>query len=281
MLAHVHAAAGRYELAEQSALAAVQARESLDGFLLLAVTTMRLNRLNDSIGWLEKAARRRPDHAEIYRILGLDYTLGGMLPEAEQAFRRTVELAPANWEHHYLRGRALFELGRTAESRNCLLEAVRLNALSPRAWTALGQAQEKLGDLGPAEDSYRRALRVCGAGRDCAWPLLQIGFLHGVQSGPAAAIPYYRRAVETRPDWARTHFHLGKALAAEEDLAAARQELERAVELDAAQPEYHYQLATVYRRLGEAGKARAQLAQFRSLRNLETRPPAAAEVAQP
>ncbi len=272
MLAQIHAAAGRYELAWRSARAAVRLRESLDGFMLLAVSAMRLNRLNESIEWLEKAASRRPDYAEIYKVLGLDYALGGMMPEAGEAFRRAAGLAPGTWEYRYLLGRALFELGRSGESRDALLEAARLNPSSSRVWTALGQAQERLGDAAPAEASYRRALACCQGG-ECAWPLMQLGLMYSVANGAAAGVPYYEKAVAARPGWARAHYHLGKALAATEDLRAAKRELEEAVRLDAGQPEYHYQLAGVYRVLSEPAKADAELARFRRLRKPINRGP--------
>ncbi len=269
LLAQIHLQTARYELAERSAETAVRIRESLDGFLLAALATMHLGRLNDSIVWLEKAAQRDPQQPEIYRILGLDYTLGEWLPQAEQAFRKAAELGPGNWEYHYLHGRALFELRRPEEALAGFGRAVKLNDSSVKAWTALGQAQERLGEAGQAEASYRRAIAACGSGRDCAWPLLQLGFLRGIQGGPEEALPHFRRAVQARPDWARPHFHLGKTLAALEQFAAARAELEMAVELDGSRPEYHYQLAQVYRRLGEPGKATAQFASFRRLRGAQ------------
>src|SRR5256885_11187183 len=106
LLAQIYNATGRYALAERSGLAAVRVRESVDAFLALAVATMNLRKLNDSIGWLDKASKRQPANPEIYKILGLDYALGGMLRESEQAFRQAAQLAPGNWELHYLDGRA-------------------------------------------------------------------------------------------------------------------------------------------------------------------------------
>lgn len=281
LLAQIYLQTGRFDLAEQSAASATRIRESLDGLMLLATATMRLNRLNDSIGWLEKAARRRPDYPEIYKMLGLDYALGGALRESEQALRRAVELAPGNWEYQYLRGRALFELGRIQEAAASLLRAVELNRASAKAWTALGQVQERRGENDAAETSYRKALEACGAGHECAWPLLQLGFLYNVRSGPAQAAAWFRRAVAARPDWARPHFYLGKALAALDDLRGARGEFEQAVKLDESRSEYHYQLAQVYRQLGEVEKAGVQLARFRSLADLESNATPSAEFAQP
>ena len=40
LLAQIYSATGRYDLAERSALAAIRQRESLDGFMLLALATV-------------------------------------------------------------------------------------------------------------------------------------------------------------------------------------------------------------------------------------------------
>ncbi len=281
LIAQIYARTGRYELAEQSASAAIRQRESLDGFMLLAVATMRLGRLNDSISWLEQAARRYPGYGEIYKILGLDYALGGVLRESEKAFAKAVALQPGDWESHYYQGRTLFELRRFREAREALRRAVHLNGASVKGWTALGQTQERLGQVEAAETSYRQALSACEDGRECAWPLLQLGFLYRTRNVPEQALALFRRAVKVRPDWARPHFHLGKELAETGDLRAARRELEEAVKLDESRSEYHYQLALVYRWLGEAEKASTQLARFRALADLKSHVEPVPEFAQP
>src|SRR4051794_6064239 len=82
----------------------------VDALLKAARTSMRANQLNDSIASLEHAARLQPEHPEIYNVLGSVYTLGGSMREAEKAFARAVQLAPANGDYRYSHGRALFEL---------------------------------------------------------------------------------------------------------------------------------------------------------------------------
>jgi tetratricopeptide (TPR) repeat protein len=282
LLAQIYNSTGRYDLAERSARSAVRLRESLDGFLLLAVATMHSGQLNQSIGWLEKAAQRQADHPEIYKLLGLDYALGGMLRESEQAFRRSVELQPGNWELYYLQGRALYELGQLRETERILRQAIKLNPSSVKSWTALGQVQEKLYDSGSAEESYQKAVGLCGPQTsECAWPLLQLGYLTERQQGPQAAESYLRQAVAARPDWAKPHFYLGKTLAALGNLNAARTEMEAAVRLDEAKSQYHYQLALLYRQLKEPQRAKQHLERYRALVELERDKRAPAEFGSP
>ena len=270
LLAQIYNATGRYELAERSGLAAVKLRESVDALLALAVATLNQRKVNDSIEWLDKAAKRQPGNPEIYKILGLDYAMGGMLRESGQAFQRAVKLAPDNWELHYLDGRALYELEKFPDSEIALERAIERNPASVKAWTALGQVKDRLGDAASSEQTYQKAVDLCGgASRDCAWPLLELGFLASRHTGEKDAERYFRRAVETRPDWAKPHFYLGKTLAALGQLDAACTQLEDAARLEPDQSQHQYQLAQVYRRLGNVEKAEQHLARYRELVELE------------
>ncbi len=282
LLGQIYNLTGRYELAEHSALCAIRIRESVDGFMVLAVATMHLQRLNESIGWLEKAANRRPDYAEIYKTLGMLYALGGMLKESEKAFRRAVELKPEEWEFHYFEARALYELGEFQDSSKALQRAIDLNPSSPKAWTALGQVQERLYGPSAAEETYRKALELCSSrARECAWPLLQLGVLISRRVGAQEAEPYFRQAVRDRPDWAKPHFYLGKTLAALGDLIGARKTIETAVHLDGSRSEYHYQLAQVYRRLRDHEKAEQEMGRYQALTDLERKKKASADFSNP
>jgi tetratricopeptide (TPR) repeat protein len=277
LLAQIYNATGRYELAERSGLAAVKLRESVDALLALAMATLSQRKLNDSIEWLDKAAKGQPGNPEIYKILGLDYAMGGMLQESGQAFRQAVSLAPDNWELHYLNGRALYELEKFPDSETALERAIDRNPASVKAWTALGQVKDRLGDAARAEQNYRKALELCGASQDCAWPLLELGFLASRQTGEKEAELYLRRAVEARPDWAKPHFYLGKTLAALGELSAARTELEAAARIEPDLSQHQYQLAQIYRRLGNVEKAEKHLARYRELVELERKKKTPAE----
>jgi tetratricopeptide (TPR) repeat protein len=282
LLAQIYNTTARYELAERSGLAAVHIRESVDSFLVLAVATMNLRKLNESIDWLDKAAKWQPGIPEIYKVLGLDYALGGMLRESEEAFRQGAEIAPGNWELHYLEGRALYELEKFSDSEKALRRAIERNPGSVKAWTALGQTRDRLGDAVAAEQSYRKALGLCGgASYDCAWPLLELGFLASRETREREAERFYRRAVEARPDWAKPHFYLGKTLAALGQLGAACTELEAAARIEPDQSQHQYQLAQVYRRRGNLTKSEQHLARYRELAELEQKKKTPAELNVP
>ena len=164
-------------------------------------------------------------------------------------------------------GRALYELEKFQDSKAALQHAIHENLASVKAWTALGQVEDRLGNAARAEENYRKALDLCGSGsRDCAWPLFELGFLASRRSREKEAERYFRRAIEARTDWAKPHFYLGKTLAGLGQLDSARAELETAASLESDQSQYEYQLAQVYRRIGDHAKSEQHLARYREVK---------------
>src|SRR5262249_9184990 len=65
---------------------------------------------------LEKAKRREPEKASIREALGIAYPRIQRYAEAEQEFRKMLELSPADHYAHYALGRALEKQGRETEA---------------------------------------------------------------------------------------------------------------------------------------------------------------------
>ena len=65
---------------------------------------------------LEKAKRLEPEKASIREALGIAYLRIQRYEEAEQEFRKMLDLSPADHYAHYALGRALEKQGRQAEA---------------------------------------------------------------------------------------------------------------------------------------------------------------------
>ena len=65
---------------------------------------------------LEKAKRREPEKASIREALGIAYLRIQRYAEAEQEFRKMLELSPADHYAHYGLGRVLEKQGRVTEA---------------------------------------------------------------------------------------------------------------------------------------------------------------------
>ena len=69
-------------------------------------THLRKGRAAQATVALEKAKRREPDKASIREALGIAYLRIQRYEEAEQEFRKMLELSPADHYAHYALGRA-------------------------------------------------------------------------------------------------------------------------------------------------------------------------------
>jgi Flp pilus assembly protein TadD len=67
---------------------------------------------------LEKAKRREPDKASIREALGIAYFRIRRWGEAEEEFRKVLELSPVNDYAHYALGRCLEKQGRDVEANS-------------------------------------------------------------------------------------------------------------------------------------------------------------------
>jgi Flp pilus assembly protein TadD len=65
---------------------------------------------------LEKAKRREPEKASIREALGIAYLRIQRYHEAEEEFRKMLELSPADHYAHYALGRALEKQGKDTEA---------------------------------------------------------------------------------------------------------------------------------------------------------------------
>jgi Flp pilus assembly protein TadD len=79
-------------------------------------THLRKGRAAQATVALEKAKRREPEKASIREALGIAYLRIQRYAEAEQEFRKMLELSPADHYAHYALGRALEKQGRETEA---------------------------------------------------------------------------------------------------------------------------------------------------------------------
>ena len=79
-------------------------------------THLRNGRAAQATVALEKAKRREPEKASIREALGIAYLRIQRYYEAEEEFRKMLELSPADHYAHYALGRALEKQGKDTEA---------------------------------------------------------------------------------------------------------------------------------------------------------------------
>ena len=181
---------------------------------------------------------------------------------ALQLMNKIVEIDPQSARSHQLFASTYVAQQMFVEAAHEYEIALKIEPNDPELYFALGNAFFKGRKFQDAERAYARTLELnplhaeAHAMRGSA--LVQLG-------RPQEAVPEVRRALQLNPDLVSAHAILGKALAETGQLAEAVQELKLAQATD-TDGSLHYQLAGLYRKLGEPEKAKQALLASEELR---------------
>ncbi len=122
------------------------------------------------IASLQGRLREDPDNHELWYMLGLAYRDQGQLPQAQQAFRRAMELAPQNADYTaYVAEMMLLQGGRNPppEAERLLRRVLELQPGNPQARYYLATLKDMRGDHRGAVDDLIALLREAPA--DAPW----------------------------------------------------------------------------------------------------------------
>jgi Flp pilus assembly protein TadD len=208
--------------------AAAGSPDLLYGYALVALRAG----LGDEAGEaLARAARLRPDDSRIVYLSGVAWLKRRKpdLSEAEQSFRRFLELQPASPQGQLFLGYVLLKLKRSAEARALIESSVKADASAPEGFYYLGLIAQD-------EQEDARAVSI----------LEEVG----------------RRF----PSFPHAHVALGVSYMKLKDYERARRELETAVRLGPGDQKAHFNLALLYARMKETGRAQEEMRIVEELR---------------
>ena len=243
-----------------------EARAARDAFAELARLEPDVAAVHNRHGLaLEALGDLAAARAEVARALELDPELvdawvnhgrqeraAGETEASAAAFRRATELAAGRGDAWLGRGLAALDAGDLDRARPAIERARELSPESLDAALAEGDLLRAEGRLEEAANAYRLVMRdnLHHAG---GWVKLgNVLFATGERADAAFA---YRQALEGDPSLAAAHNGLGAALMGRDD-GAARVALERAAELDGADPHPLMNLALLAERSGDRAGAR-------------------------
>ncbi|HEX8163596.1 MAG TPA: tetratricopeptide repeat protein [Pyrinomonadaceae bacterium] len=234
-LADVYQAAGRVENAIPAmrlALARDPKNEAYHfryGLLLMDASAPAA-----SIIRLREAIKEFPSSARIWLALGIAQLTGGNNGDAEESFRRSLELDPQ----------------------------------SVPALGYLGTTHAERGDYAQALAFYERAIAADGK-QGVVYYLAADTMLKLPGGDGEKAERYLARAIALDPTLAAARLALAKIYERAGQWADAATHLERAVQLAPDLNEAHYHLGRVYQRLGRAEDARREMALFKERSDTE------------
>lgn len=200
---------GRREEAKESFERALELDSNApDALFNLGSCLLKLKEFAPAIERLKRSIALKPAQADAFNNLGLAYFELEEFEAAKENYLRAIELNPAYAEAHFNLGNLLASQKHHREAIQAFDRVIELNPANAKAWHNRGAAQEQLGELEAAEESYRQALAADPKYRDV---LSNLGLVMTVR-GRTEGIAILEELLEKSPDSAEEHWNLGIAL---------------------------------------------------------------------
>jgi Tfp pilus assembly protein PilF len=211
-----------------------------------------------AIAAFRNSLQLRPDFAPAWKALGVVFASQGDFESAEDAFRNACERQPALADACLYHGRSLYLLNRFQPAVNTLRTVLQREKENSEAWRLLALSLEGLGDIPPAGDAFRQAVRFNRGASPNEDPGIDYGVYLFRQGRAEEAIVPLDAAARRHPDSFRAQLELGCVQLALDRLAEAAARLERAIALEPRGARAHLLLGKVYQRLGKDREAAEQ-----------------------
>ena len=174
---------------------------------------------------------------------------------------------PKSAETHYHLGRAYYENGDYQPAVEHLTKTTELDSGFVKAWHNLGLALEALNQPDSARNCFLKAIELneAASGRS-EWPYLDYaGFLNR-RGESQQALGLLKKAQTLNEKSDQVQFEIAKAHRNLEQWEQAVSALQAAIELNSRNPDYHYVLSLICKKLGRTEQARQALLEFERLK---------------
>jgi len=294
---------GEIESARAAIAKCLKVREDYPGANLLAgeIESARGD-FGAAVEYLEKARQQDAGNVDVLSSLGLVFVGQGLFRGAATQFREVTRLRPDFAPGHFNLGLALLKLGDAPGAEKEFRQVLKLASDYEKARVELANsllAQGREGNLEKtreAVETYRRALEQSPDQPELRFNL---AFALSLLRDEQGALSEYQKVAQSKPDYPSVQFYLGyteyrlndyasaarhlrtaldhgtdnffvryclgSALLQTGDHVSAKAELEMAAKIDPKDPGPHFQLAKLYRALGDTQRAAEENNKFRNL----------------
>jgi Flp pilus assembly protein TadD len=240
----------------------------------LALALRQEGKPKESLKVYTQAAKIQKPDADQLRSVALNYVLLNDYPDAIHWLEIAASLDPKNVEVLYSLARCYYTQSQNAKAEELFLRVLQLKPDHLRAEENLGLTYEAENQTDKAESAFRAAVTMAASGPVDEWPFLDLGTFLLDHDRSKEAVPILQKATAIAAKCAACHEKLGRALEESGQVPEGVRELEKAVHLDPANPNVHFELGHAYRQAGDLDKARAEFAVSEKLRQERDKPPA-------
>jgi tetratricopeptide (TPR) repeat protein len=226
--------AGKIEQAAQLARECIDSGTvSGDAYKLLAISYFLLQRFDDYLVNMQRAAELNPADAEIHYHLGRFYYEAKDYTKAMDRFSRAVELDPDNYKASYF-----------------------------LALCKQGNSDEK-----GAAEGFRKAISIIDRKRiRYGWPFADLGDMLALKGDYEGGLSWAYRAIRNDPSLPYVHYVYARVLMNKEPTPEVEQELDKAIKLDPGYTQAYFLLGRYYTKVGDKEKAKVAYAKFNELK---------------
>jgi tetratricopeptide (TPR) repeat protein len=174
---------------------------------------------DESVHLLQHATRERPSFAEAWMALGTQEFAAGHLAQAVQAGDAVLRVAPTDAGARVLLGKVALSQGRADDAIKQAEAALKVVANSAAAKLLIADGNAKKGEIDAALEAYQAAW---GLDHGDPTPLVHASEACHAAGRDTSARAFGARATQEFPKWAPGWVALADALAAQGEMAAAR-----------------------------------------------------------
>lgn len=201
-----------------------------------------------------KAIELNPGFMAAHYNLGNSLRFQNRHREALAAYQTALKLAPDDYEIYVNIGVTLIDLGRAEEALSAFRSANELMPTAVEPLVNMGIAFDKLGDPDAAIECYRKAIQL---NPNLAEAHNNLAGILQKQGDFDAAIEHCRTALLINPNYAEAHNNLGNAFQGQGKLEAAIESFKHALSLNPDSGEAHYNLGNTHKMLRKFSEAEA------------------------
>jgi len=252
--------AGSYDRAAEEALAYAKAVgtagtesvESAQAWSVVGIAYAHLNRGDESIDALRRAAALAPREEEHWLNLTRELMELSRFPEAVREAQNGLAAIPKSYALRLRLGAAYLAAGRYTESENIFRDLVAAHDPLPLGYVGLAQVLLRTGRADDAVKELADAEKELG-------PKFLLSYFRGLAlaraAKPAEALAAFQQAVQLDPNNAEAHLNLGKTQLTLGHANEAIPTLQETLRLDPANIQAKRLLSQAYRRAGDAKNA--------------------------
>lgn len=195
-----------------------------------------------------------------WNILAVAQESLGQLAQAEEAFRKAIELNPAYAQAHYNLGNALKKQGKFDQAISAYRRALEINPTNANTYNNMGISMADLGQIDDALTAYRRALEIQPAYAE-AYNNMGVSLKNKGKFDEALAA--YRRALKIKPAYAEAHYNASVALKAKGETYDAFKYISKAIEIEPRSTKYRIaKISTILPIVWDSRKEASPLEKF-------------------